>query len=79
MPPLQVLWVAATLDRQLNRQLVDGTAIAKVVDVYLKPESNIGIFSAGPVDQAVGQHRKAKVGREGAEGSGLKGSGDGCG
>ncbi|KAG2431448.1 hypothetical protein HXX76_009463 [Chlamydomonas incerta] len=70
--PLQVLWVAATLDRQLNRQLVDGTAISKVVDVYLKPESKIGVFSAGPAAQASGASRRHK----GARGPHPSGTGD---
>ncbi|KXZ45696.1 hypothetical protein GPECTOR_51g681 [Gonium pectorale] len=46
--PLKVLWVAATLDRQLLRSQVDGTAIPRVVELYLAPDAPGGIFSAGP-------------------------------
>ncbi|GLI63715.1 hypothetical protein VaNZ11_006760 [Volvox africanus] len=52
--PLQVLWVAATIDRQLNRQVVDGTAIPRMVEVYLAPDAPAGIFSTGPPSAGLG-------------------------
>ncbi|PNH08570.1 hypothetical protein TSOC_004871 [Tetrabaena socialis] len=45
--PLQVLWVAATLDRKLNREAVDATAIPRMVELYLAPDAPAGIFSSG--------------------------------
>lgn len=58
----QVLWIAATLDRQLNRQLVEGTAIPRMVEMYLAPDAPAGIFSVGPEAQWAGAGGGASVG-----------------
>ncbi|KAG2498389.1 hypothetical protein HYH03_003648 [Edaphochlamys debaryana] len=56
--PLQILWVAATLDRRLERSAVESTAIGRVVERYLDPGAPGGVFAAGPAEAAGGKRGK---------------------